>query len=99
MTGLLGDIIQETLQPTKSLGRVTIGLRFSKMHTHMSGNVMFSKGVEGDNLKPVMITGPFEQWGMDIIGEIKPNSSLQHKYIWTATDYSLAGSRLSHCAR
>ena len=24
---------------------------------------------------------------MDIIGEIKPNSSLQHKYILTTTDY------------
>ena len=24
---------------------------------------------------------------MDIIGEIKPNSSLQHKYILTVTDY------------
>ena len=34
-----------------------------------------------------MITEPFEQWGMDIIGERKPNSSLQHKYILTATDY------------
>ena len=34
-----------------------------------------------------MITEPFEQWGLDIIGEIKPNSSLQHKYILTATDY------------
>ena len=34
-----------------------------------------------------MITEPFEQWGMDIIGEIKPNSSLQHKYILIATDY------------
>ena len=32
-------------------------------------------------------TKPFEQWGIDIIGEIKPNSSLQHKYILTATDY------------
>jgi len=38
-------------------------------------------------LKPVMITEPFEQWGLDIIGEIKPNSSLQHKYILTTTDY------------
>ena len=38
-------------------------------------------------LKPVMITEPFEQWGIDIIGEIKPNSSLQHKYILMATDY------------
>ena len=35
----------------------------------------------------MMITEPFEQWGMDIIGEIKLNSSLQHKYILTATDY------------
>ena len=34
-----------------------------------------------------MITEPFEKWGIDIIGEIKPTSSLQHKYILTATDY------------
>ena len=38
-------------------------------------------------LKPVIISEPFEQWGIDIIGEINPNSSLQHKYILTATDY------------
>ena len=38
-------------------------------------------------LKPVMITEPFEQWGIDIIGEIKPNYFLQHKYILMATDY------------
>ena len=35
----------------------------------------------------MMITESFEQWGIDIIGEIKPNSSLQHKYILTAIDY------------
>ena len=35
----------------------------------------------------MMITEPFEQWGIDIFGEIIPNSSLQHKYILTATDY------------
>ena len=34
-----------------------------------------------------MITEPFEQWGIDIIGEIKPNSCLQHKYILMATEY------------
>ena len=34
-----------------------------------------------------MITEPFEQWGLDIIGEIKSDSSLLHKYILTATDY------------
>ena len=38
-------------------------------------------------LKPVIISEPFEQWGIDIIGEINPNSSLQHKYILTATNY------------
>ena len=38
-------------------------------------------------LKLVMITEPFEQWGIDIIGEIKPNSSLKHKYILTTADY------------
>ena len=37
-------------------------------------------------LKLVMITELFEQWVLDIIGEIKPNSSLQHKYILAATD-------------
>ena len=34
-----------------------------------------------------MITEPFEQWGIDVIGEIKPNYSLLHKYILTSTDY------------
>jgi hypothetical protein len=30
---------------------------------------------------------PFEQWGLDIIGEINPHSSKQHRYILTSTDY------------
>eukprot|EP00253_Pinus_taeda_P005486 PITA_05486 len=38
-------------------------------------------------LQPVNIDQPFEQWGLDIIGEITPQSSKQHKYILTATDY------------
>ena len=38
-------------------------------------------------LKPVIISEPFKQWGIDIIGEINPNSSLQHKYILIGTDY------------
>eukprot|EP00253_Pinus_taeda_P013163 PITA_13163 len=36
---------------------------------------------------PVNIEQPFEKWGLDTIGEITPNSSKQHKYILTATDY------------
>jgi hypothetical protein len=38
-------------------------------------------------LQPMTISRPFEQWGLDIIGEITPSSLKQHKYILTATDY------------
>ena len=38
-------------------------------------------------LRPVIITGPFQQWGLDFIGEIHPPSSSQHKWILVATDY------------
>ena len=38
-------------------------------------------------LQPVNIEQPFDQWGLDIIGEIVPHSSKQHRYIITATDY------------
>ena len=37
-------------------------------------------------LKPVIISELFQQWGIEIIIEINPNSSLQHKYILIATD-------------
>jgi hypothetical protein len=35
----------------------------------------------------VTVSRHFKQWGLDIIGEITPSSSKQHKYILTATDY------------
>jgi hypothetical protein len=35
----------------------------------------------------VVVSRPFEQWGLDIIGEITPSSSKQHRYILTATYY------------
>ena len=38
-------------------------------------------------LQPVTIKNPFEQWRLDVVGEINPNSSKLHKYILTATDY------------
>eukprot|EP00253_Pinus_taeda_P031222 PITA_31222 len=41
----------------------------------------------GFPLQPVNIEQPFEKMGLDIIGEITPHSSKQHKYILTATDY------------
>ena len=39
-------------------------------------------------LQPVTIENPFEQWGLDVVGEINLNSSKLHKYILTATNYS-----------
>jgi hypothetical protein len=38
-------------------------------------------------LQPVIIEHPFQQSGMDVIGEINPNSSQLQKYILIATDY------------
>jgi hypothetical protein len=38
-------------------------------------------------LIPVKTEAPFQQWGLDFIGEIHPHSSAQHKWILTATDY------------
>eukprot|EP00253_Pinus_taeda_P012365 PITA_12365 len=38
-------------------------------------------------LKPISTKKPFQQWGLDFIGEIHPSSSGQHKWILTATDY------------
>ena len=38
-------------------------------------------------LKPIHAKGPFQQWGLDFIGEINPHSSGQHRWILVATDY------------
>jgi hypothetical protein len=38
-------------------------------------------------LKLVVASGPFQQWGLDFIGEIHPASSGQHRWILTATYY------------
>ena len=38
-------------------------------------------------LPPVMIENLFEQWGLDVVGEINLNSSNLHKYILAANDY------------
>jgi len=37
--------------------------------------------------KPISTEKPFQQCGLDFIGEIHPSSSRQHKWILTATDY------------
>jgi hypothetical protein len=38
-------------------------------------------------LKPIMASGPFQQWGLDFIGEIHLASSGQHHWILSTTDY------------
>jgi hypothetical protein len=38
-------------------------------------------------LVPVKTKDPFQQWGLDFIGEINPHSSAQHRWILTTTDY------------
>jgi len=38
-------------------------------------------------LHPVTIENPFKQWGLDVVGEINPNSLKLHEYILTTTDY------------
>ena len=38
-------------------------------------------------LQPIMVQNPFEQWGLDVVSEINPNSSKLHKYILTTIDY------------
>jgi hypothetical protein len=38
-------------------------------------------------LKPIVVTGTFQQWGLDFIGEIHPPSINQHRLILVATDY------------
>ena len=38
-------------------------------------------------LKPIVIEGPFQQWGLDFIRPINPTSSAGHQYIITTTNY------------
>jgi len=38
-------------------------------------------------LKPVLSSGPFQQWGLDFIGEIHPASRYQHRLILMETYY------------
>jgi hypothetical protein len=38
-------------------------------------------------LKPIVVSGPFQEWDLDFIWEIHPASSGQHRWILTATDY------------
>jgi hypothetical protein len=38
-------------------------------------------------LNKILVEAPFQQWGLDFIGEIHPPSLGQHRWIFTTTDY------------
>ena len=38
-------------------------------------------------LIPISVETPFQQWGLDFIGEINHVSSRKHRWILIATDY------------
>ena len=38
-------------------------------------------------LSHISVEAPFQQWGLDFIGEINPNYYGQHRWILIATDY------------
>jgi transposase InsO family protein len=38
-------------------------------------------------LKPIVVEAPFQQWGLDFIGEFKDNSNNGYHWVLTATDY------------
>ena len=39
------------------------------------------------SLNPISVEAPFQQWGLDFIGEINPSSSGQYRWILTTTNY------------
>ena len=65
---------------------------FKDAHAHVRKCDACQRGVGRQDkvvgpLKLVIVSEPFKQWGIDIIGEINPNYSLQHKYILTTIYY------------
>ena len=46
-----------------------------------------NKKLQSFSLNPIAINAPFQQWGLDFIGEINHPSSGKHKWILTAIDF------------
>jgi hypothetical protein len=85
------EILLEKLQLIKLWERYYY-LQSSRMHMHMLGVVKVCQKCVVSEKKDVVplqhvTEEPFEQWGLDIIGEINPHSLKQHKYILTYIDY------------
>jgi len=65
---------------------------FKDSHSYVKKFHQFQNSVRRKNkfsfpLQPMIIECPFQQWGLDIIGEVNPNSPQLHKYILTTTNY------------
>ena len=70
--------------------QVTIVLLYLKMHMNKCQICQVNANRErrlAFPLQPVTVENPFEQWGLDVVGEINLNSLKLHKYILTAIDY------------
>jgi hypothetical protein len=66
-------------------------LRDAHTYTRNCKTCQISSGRENREavpLQPVVVSRPFEKWGVDIIREITKSSSKQHIYILNSTDYS-----------
>lgn len=93
MMVLLVEILVEKPLHIKYYEQVIIVQLFSEAPTHIRGNAKIVKLFLEKKIKiplpllSVEVDGPFEQWDMDIIGEIDPNSSKLHNYIITTTKY------------
>jgi hypothetical protein len=65
---------------------------FSYVFVRVRACVECQKFIGKENLLPlplkfVSVEAPFQQWGLDFIGEINPPSTGQHKWILTTIDY------------
>eukprot|EP00253_Pinus_taeda_P027202 PITA_27202 len=56
-------------------------------HCHKSQIFEGKQKLQPLPLKPIEVSAPFQQWGLDFIGEIHPASSSQHRWILIVTDY------------
>jgi hypothetical protein len=89
----VGVIIFGEPQHIRSSELGIFGLAFLLMFVQRLGPVINVRSFQEKQqlksfpLKPVVVSGPFQQWGLDFIGEIHPASSGQHRWILTATDY------------
>jgi hypothetical protein len=48
---------------------------------------IWKKQLKSLPLRPIVVNGPFHQWGLYFIGDINPSSSGKHKWILLAIDY------------